>query len=161
MSRMSLLFAHKISTVRLTEHWHVSKDGDPVGMELYLRHYSAAKRPKGSTLQQFVGPGEKLVLLTTDGNAIFVWRKFIDDAIPKQEGVNCAVFRNEGRFLSSDLILEAERVAHCRWPGERMYTYVKPDAILSSNPGYCFLKAGWRKCGKTKGGLQILEKVAS
>lgn len=156
---MSLLFAHKICTVRMTEHWHLSKDGDPVGMELYLRHYSAAKRSKNSNLQQAVGPGEKLVLLTEQGDAIFAWRKFIDDAIPKQEGVNCAIFRNESQLLSSMLILEAERVAQCRWRGERMYTYVNPGAIRSTNPGACFLAAGWQKCGRTKGGLQILEKV--
>lgn len=156
---MSLLFAHKICTVRMTEHWHLSKDGDPVGMELYLRHYSAAKRPKDSTLRQFVGPGEHVVLLTEDGCALFVWRKAILDTIPKQEGVNCAVFRNESPLLSSMLILEAERVAWCRWPGERLFTFVNPAAIRSTNPGACFLAAGWRKCGRTKGGLQILEKV--
>jgi hypothetical protein len=31
--------------------------------------------------------------------------------------VNCAVFRNEGPVLSSDLILEAEELAWGRWPG--------------------------------------------
>lgn len=110
-------------------------------------------------MQQFVGPGEKLVLLTENGDALFVWRKAIIDCIPKQEGVNCAVFRNESQMLSSMLILEAERVAHCRWPGDRLFTFVAADKIRSSNPGCCFLKAGWRKCGKTKGGLQILEKI--
>jgi len=35
-------------------------------------------------------------------------------------------------------------------PDERLYTFVNPRKIRSSNPGYCFLKAGWRKCGITK-----------
>jgi len=47
-----------------------------------------------------------------------------------------------------------------KWPGERLYTYVNSHKIRSTNPGYCFLRAGWRKCGMTKGGLIILEKLA-
>jgi hypothetical protein len=98
-----------------------------------------------------------MVLLTTDGRALFVWRKFRSD--DGQEGINCAIFRNEGPKLSSGLILEAEPLAWRRWPGERLYTYVNPKKVKSTNPGYCFLMAGWRKCGKTKGGLIILEKL--
>jgi len=37
----------------------------------------------------FVGPGEKLVLRTWECDAIWVWRKFIDDS--GQEGINCAI----------------------------------------------------------------------
>ena len=33
-----------------------------------------------------------------------------------------------------------------------LYTYVAPSRIRSSNPGYCFLKAGWLRSGMTKGG---------
>jgi hypothetical protein len=43
-----------------------------------------------------------------------------------------------------------------RWPDQRLYTYVNPVKV-SANPGYCFKQAGWRFCGKTKGGLHILE----
>jgi hypothetical protein len=105
----------------------------------------------------FVGPGEKMLLMTTDGRALFVWRKFISG--DGQQGVNCAVFRNESDVLSSELILEAEQLAWNRWPGERLYTYVNAKAIQSSNPGFCFLKAGWKRCGITKvNKLVILEK---
>ena len=90
---------------------------------------------------------------------MFVWRKFIDDAEPKQEGVNCAVFRNEGRLLSSLLIRQADAIADRVWPGERHYTYVDPKAVRSTNPGFCFVAAGWRRCGMTKGGLLIFERV--
>ena len=34
-----------------------------------------------------------------------------------------------------------------------------PQAVAGRNPGYCFQKAGWRRCGVTKGGLLIFEKV--
>jgi hypothetical protein len=33
--------------------------------------------------------------------------------------------------------------------------------VRSANPGYCFLKAGWRQCGWTQGGKLILERSAS
>jgi hypothetical protein len=98
------------------------------------------------------------VLLTNDNKALFVWRDFIND--DGNEGINCAVFRNEGPRLSSDLLLEAERIAWQRWPGRRLYTYVSAAAVQSHNPGYCFKKAGWRTCGVTKKKkLLILEKL--
>jgi len=106
-----------------------------------------------------------MTLLTVDGRALFAWRNGIDDCIPPQLGVNCAVFRNEGDFLSSMLIKEAEELAWRKWPNERLYTYVNGQKIRSHHPGYCFIKAGWDyqrdECGKpvlTKGGLYILEK---
>ena len=81
-------------------------------------------------------------------DALFVWRKFI--SADGQQGVNCSVFRNESPIQSSLLIREACDFAWRRWPGERLYTYVKAEAVKSINPGYCFIKAGWRKCGITK-----------
>lgn len=138
-------------------YWYAIADGDPRGRALYQRHYSARHYRDGRKPALFVGPGEKMVLLTTDGRALFVWRKFIDAS--GQTGVNCAVFRNESDVLSSTLILEAEQLAWVRWPGERLYTYVNPRAVKSANPGYCYKRAGWRTCGMTKGGLVILEKL--
>jgi len=126
----------RVSTVRITDRWRICKDGDPRGLILYERHYSAHRYADRRERRLFVGPGEKIVLLTDHADALFVWRKFRDDS--GQVGVNCAVFRNESPHLSIELILEAERVAHCRWPGERLYTYVNPKEVLSRNPGYCF-----------------------
>ena len=105
----------------------------------------------------FVGPGEKLVLRTWECDAIWVWRKFIDDS--GQDGINCAIFRNESNHRSSDLVRQADRIAdHC-WPGERHYTYVDAEKITSVNPGFCFKAAGWRTCGRTKSGKVVLERV--
>lgn len=90
---------------------------------------------------------------------------FVDPAMEESEpdeiqyGICCAIFRNESPILSSTLILEAEQHAWARWPGQRLYTYVNGAAIRSTNPGYCYLKAGWSKCGATKSGLVILEKL--
>lgn len=99
-----------------------------------------------------------MVLLTEDADALFVWRKF--RSMDGQGGVNCAIFRNESQHLSSILILDAEQLAWRRWPAERLYTYVKAEAIQSINPGYCFKRSGWRTCGITKvNKLVILEKL--
>lgn len=136
-------------------HWEEYRDGNSAALELYERHYSARRYADGRTRDLFVGPGEKTVLLTRDHTALFAWRKFRDDS--GQQGVCCAVFRNEGPILSSELIREAMAIAWQRWPGERLYTYVDPDEVASTNPGYCFQQAGWTKAGRTKGGLVILE----
>ena len=145
-------------------HWLPVKDGDQRASALYRRHYSCYqyadnRRANHANRNRFliVGPGEKMVLMTVGCDALFVWRKFIDKS--GQEGVNCAVFRNESDILSSTLILEAETHAWARWPGARLYTYVNGGAVQSVNPGYCFKMAGWKTCGTTKAkGLVILEK---
>ena len=143
--------------------WTVTRDGDAKALALYERHYSARRYRDGRVRRLFVGPGEKLVLVTDDGLAAFAWRKFQSDN--NQDGVNCAFFRNEGPHLSSALIREAVEHARARWPGARFYTYVAPEALRSRNPGCCFKRAGWRRCGLTKGGhgrrkQLILECVA-
>lgn len=128
-------------------------------LALYERHYSARHYRDGRERRLFVGPGEKIVLRTEEPQALFVWRKFISADACGQEGVNCAVFRNEGPHLSSLLIRQADAIAdHC-WPGVRHYTYVHPGRIKSANPGACFRRAGWRRCGVTKGGLLIFERT--
>lgn len=105
-----------------------------------------------------LGPGETILLRTAAGDAVFGWRKFIDDS--GQLGVNCAVFRNEGPTPSSLLVRQAVAVADHVWPRRRLYTYVSPKDVRSANSGYCFLAAGFRRCGFTKGGLLILERPA-
>jgi len=142
----------------ISGNWQQVKDGNPIALEMYERHYSAYHYADGRIRKLFCGPGYKLVLLAMDNKALFVWRKFIDGS--GQKGINCAVFRNEGTVLSSLLIKEAVEICRKKWPKERLYTYVNKEKIRSTNPGYCFIKAGWRKCGITKGGLIILELEA-
>jgi len=138
--------------------WWITKDADATCREMYERHYSGGKSLKcrlRRNTKKFIGPGEYICLRTWEGNAFFVWRRFIDGS--GQQGVNCAIFRNESRHRSSDLIRQADAVADFCWPGLRHYTYVNARRIRSSNPGFCFKAAGWRDCGRTKGGLVILE----
>ena len=136
--------------------WFVTKDGDRTVLALYERHYSAYQYKDGRKRSQFVGPGEHVVLRSRDGDAGFVWRRFIDKS--GQRGVNCAFFRNEGPILSSVLVRQADAIADLCWPGRGHYTYVNPQAVRSANPGYCFLRAGWKRSGHTQGGLLVLRR---
>lgn len=135
------------------------RDGDDRARALYLRHYSARHYQDGRQRSPFfVGPGEKLVLLTITCDALFVWRHSLILGKDGQEGVSCSIFRNEGPILSSALIQEADEWAWERWPGLRHYTYVADGKIRSMNPGCCFRKAGWNVCGRNATGkLTILE----
>jgi hypothetical protein len=139
-------------------YWWLTKDGDRTVLQMYERHYSAYRYKDGRKRGQFVGPGEKVVLRTLEGDACFAWRNFIDDS--GQDGINCAIFRNESPLQSSLLIRQADAIADFIWPDRRHYTYVNPQAVRSRNPGFCFIKAGWKRCGRTKGGLLILERIA-
>ena len=138
--------------------WIGIKDGDRRALDLYLRHYSAVHYRDGRVRSRFVGPGERVVLLTLDCKALLVWRRCI--TLDAQQGIYCSIFRNEGPFLASYLLESGEVFARRRWPDEtRLFTYVSPGRIRSTNPGYCFLMAGWRRCWRSKGGLVILEKA--
>lgn len=149
-------------------YWLPSTDGDERAFALMSRHYSFQKyadgrrnNPSNRNRNLFVGPGEKMVLLTLHCDALFVWRRFRSkDPTASDEDVNCAVFRNESKVKASTLIRDAEILAWERWPGARLYTYVDADKILSPIPGYCFKRAGWKVSGTTiSKGLVILEKL--
>lgn len=100
----------------MTPLWWLTKDGDVDCLSFYERHYSSRRYRHGRRLAQFVGPGEPIVLRSDPCGpvaALFVWRKFKDDCIDErtgqpQDGVNCAVFRNEGPARSSELIRQAD-----------------------------------------------------
>jgi len=124
---------------------------------MYERHYSCRSYADSRSVKLFCGPGEKIILTTPKRSALFVWRKFIDAS--RQQGINCAVFRNESDILASDLIREADAVADFVCPGERHYTFVRGEAVKSRNPGWCFICAGWQRYGYTKAGLHILERL--
>lgn len=126
-------------------HWLPANRCDPRAIALYFRHYSSRKggRKPSTYTHGFVGQGEDMTLLTERCDALFAWVRQTVPRMDGQVGVNCTVFRNESPILSSLLIEEAVQLAWLRWPGARLFTYVNPSAIRSSNPGYCFLRAGF------------------
>lgn len=141
--------------------WMHMRDGDASCRAIFDRHYSRYIYADGRKPKLFVGPGEKLVLMQADGQAICVWRKHISR--DNQQGVNCAIYRNESIRKASEMLKDAMAEAWRRWPGQRLYTYVDPrkvqPTIERSRPvwGFCFYKAGWSFCGLTGRGLHILE----
>lgn len=141
--------------------WMEMRDGDESCRAIFDRHYSRYVYVDGRKPKLFVGPGFKRVFMLADGRGLFVWRKFTDDS--GQQGVNCAVFRNESAAVASALIREAVALVRREWPTERLYTYVDPRKVrpvmVRGVPvfGWCFLKAGWSFAGVTKGGLFIWE----
>lgn len=133
--------------------WQESWRADPLGAALADRHYSRQK--PGS--RQFVPPGRCVVLRTEAADAVWTtswpFAEYVKHAWPGA-WVN-SLFRNESGHLTSDLIREA--VAATRWywpdiPALGMVTMVDPSKVRSTNPGYCYECAGFRKVGKTKSG---------
>lgn len=141
--------------------WGPSHRFDPAGASLADRHYN--RRKVGSP--QFVPPGRCFVLVTECKRAVWVtswpFAEYVRHAWPGA-WVN-SIFRNEGAGLSSDLIRKA--VAHTRshWPEVPelgLISFVKADAVKAKlDPGYCFLKAGFKNVGHTKGGLVALQML--
>ena len=140
--------------------WLPVSDHDPGLRQLADRHYS--RKTPGA--KKYVGPGEYLALITPDGKAGFIWRKTKPELrADGQEGIECTLFRNEAPelYLSSELILQAEKLALVKWPDDtRFFTYVDPRKVRSSYPGYTFIRAGYKRIGTNKSGrLIILAKV--
>lgn len=136
--------------------WLVTHKQDKDCARLADGHYS--RRTIGSP--QFMPPGETLVLVTPERDAVFGWwRPHPRSGIVAMNGLDgwtCSIFRNTGSSLSSKLVLAAEAelvraeregitAAPCGPSG--MLTYVWPRKILSSNPGWCFQVAGWSRAG--------------
>jgi len=146
--------------------WRVSHRFDPVAKTLADRHYNR----RNADSAQFVPPGRCLVLLSLCNRAFWVtsWPdpRFVKHAWPG--AWVCSAFRNEGAGLSSELISDA--VAATRWHRQRenswqawqepslgMITFVDSSKVRSVNPGCCYIKAGFKRCGYTKGGLVALQ----
>jgi len=74
-----------------------------------------------------------------------------------------SLFRNEGSYLSSDLITWA--VAHTRaeWPAVPPLGFISfVDAGKTEGkevPGWCYRRAGWSHVGFTKSGLWAFQQL--
>jgi hypothetical protein len=142
-------------------NWHSSWRADPRARVIADRHYN--RQSVGAT--QFVPPGRCLVLLTPDADALWItsW-PFAEYVKHAWAGawMNSA-FRNENRrrYLSSTLIREAVAATRYKWPDVPalgMISFVDPAEVRSKrDPGYCFLMAGFKLVGTTKGGLLVFQ----
>jgi hypothetical protein len=139
--------------------WLLSHRFDTAALPLADRHYN--RRKVGSP--QFVPPGRCLVLRSVCGRALWVtswpFAEYVRHAWPGA-WVN-SLFRSEGAGIASSLILEAVAVTRSIWqpPELGMITFVDPKHVPpvirrgQAVYGYCYLKAGFRHVGFTKGGL--------
>lgn len=135
-------------------------DGDAGARALVNRHYSRRWRGKVGA-DRFIGPGRKLVLMGVDGDWLYIFRQSLL-RLDGQTGVECLLFRNEGNLTSSDIILLADAAWDRIHGPTRKYTYVNPKLVKSTNPGYCFLKAGYKRHpGRSTRGLILLSKEAA
>ncbi len=141
-------------------NWRRTGRADPAMAKLADKHYS--RQTVGSP--QFSPPGQVITLIVPEfwpykAAAGWVWHRPHPDVEAKRmDGFdgwhNCCFFRNESDLLSSELIQEAIGWADEEWgvPKFGYDTYVWPEKIQSSNPGYCYQKAGWTKAGWSKDG---------
>jgi hypothetical protein len=162
-----------------TTEWLLSSSSDPRALTVVDEtlanigpHYS--RRTPGS--RTFTGCGQEIVLVTSCGRA--VWAA-VRQRTPAARNTGASrgrtaqtastpyvfrnmMFRNLGAGLSSTLIRAAVDATYRHWlarygelPSEHLRTEVKIDAIRSTNPGFCYLMAGWER-GVVKRGKLFL-----
>jgi hypothetical protein len=143
----------------VTEYWQRVGKFDPRTANLADRHYN--RRKVGSP--QFMPPGQTLILLSHDEQAVFGWwRPHPASGIPSINGLDgwtCTIFRNESPVLSSLLILDAEQALYATGTDigpDGLLTYVWDSRVRSSNPGSCFKHAGWSVKGRSADGRKTL-----
>ncbi len=111
------------------------------------RHYS--REVVGSP--QVGGPGRLLVFVTPNERAVWITKQHTNTTTSARAtadgflGYRCAMFRNEGGGLASNLIRAAVTLTEDLWgfSPHGWMTYVDQSRIASRNPGYCFKRAGW------------------
>lgn len=139
--------------------WQRSHRFDPAARVLADRHYSRQK--PGSP--QFMPAGSCRVLIAGNGKAVFGL------SFPKAEYVKhawagawvCSIFRNEDAGpLASQMIRDALAIMQTEYalPALGCITFVDPKHVPGvlvrgeRVKGFCFMKAGFRAVGETKGG---------
>jgi hypothetical protein len=139
--------------------WHLSHRADPDVVPLADRHYNRQK--VGSP--QFAPPGRCMVLKTAELDAFWItsW-PFAEYVKHAWAGAwVCSAFRNESAHLSSTMIrdaLAATRAFYGDAPPLGMVTFVDTAKTRRKrDPGRCYLRAGFKPCGHTKGGLVALQ----
>lgn len=148
---------------------------DPAVARLADGHYSRQK--PGS--DQFSPPGRKLVLKTAevDPETGLPWAAWVTSwPFPqyvnrewKTAWLNALFVRRGGAHLASALIRWGVAHTRAKWPEvppDGFITMVDPAKIAAKTghyrtrgTGWCYLKAGWRHVGFTKGGLWVFQQL--
>jgi hypothetical protein len=141
--------------------WQISDRADPSVVPFADRHYN--RQHIGAP--QYAPPGRCLVLKRPDAFWITSW-PFAEYVRHDWPGAwVCSAFRNEGDTLASALIQSAVAATIWRWPNIPplgMITFVDAGKVRHKrDPGRCFLRAGFKCVGTTKGGLVALQLLPS
>lgn len=141
--------------------WRLSWRADPAVAALADRHYS--RKTVGAA--QFAPPGPILVLRSADRTAAWIslWPK-AEFVLHEWGGAWMnTLFRNEGDGLSSDMIEHAVAHTRAQWPDVPdlgMVTLIDAAKVRHKrDPGRCYIRAGFRRAGFTKGGLHVLQML--
>lgn len=134
---------------------------DPVARVVADRHYN--RQSIGA--ENFTPPGRCVVFRTVCDRAVWAtsW-PYAQYVMHRWAGawVN-SLFRNEGAGLSSELIREAVAATISKWPSPPelgMVSFVDASKVRHKrDPGRCYIKAGFRYVGKTKGGLLAFQML--
>lgn len=152
--------------------WRLSSSSDRAALDVvdgvgrfagHGPHYS--RRTPGS--KTFTGVGREVVLVHESGAAVWacVYQKTpsargaggsrgrAGEADPRARFIwRNMLFRNLGAGLSSALITSATEETYRQWvarygelPRERLRTEIGVAHVRSSNPGFCYLAAGWQR----------------
>jgi hypothetical protein len=141
--------------------WRTSYRADPHSRVIADRHYN--RQTVGAA--NFTPPGRCYVLRTVCGRALWVtsW-PFAEYVMHEWPGawIN-STFRNEGAGLASELIREAISATLAHWPAAPnigMVTFVDASKVRHKrDPGRCYLRAGFKRAGFTKGGLHVFQML--
>lgn len=171
----------------MMSRWRLSTSGDRAALAVvdglgrfaeHGPHYS--RRSPGS--KTFTGIGQEIVLITRCGRAVWSCvrqrvpqpvgsgssRGRVGESVPTRYIFRNNVFRNLGAGLSSELIREAVERTYTFWrwehgelPTERLRTEIDTRFVKSTNPGYCYLCAGWERERFARGKLYLLAPLVS
>ena len=131
-------------------HWFEVSKANRQARRMADRHYSYWRHHNRPMSNEVGPPGQKIILLTENGDAVWGSHRPHPDAnIERADGLSgmfCFIYRNEGYPVSSSvLIREAVGLTAARWGVDTFWTYVATDQIASEIPGYCFRRAGFRR----------------
>lgn len=142
--------------------WTIANRCSPRARELADRHYN--RQSIGA--DNFVPPGRCLVLAREGAFWVTSW-PFAEYTKHEWAGAwVCSAFRRESGPLASDLIRSA--VAATRWKygdgpePHGMISFVDRSKVKGKrDPGFCYLRAGFKVIGESKGGLLCLGMLPS
>jgi hypothetical protein len=136
--------------------WSLSDRADPKARPIADRHYNRQK-PRSP---QFVPPGRCIVLLTDVALWVTSW-PFSQYVKHQWAGawIN-SCFRRESGPLASYLIRDAVAVTCSIWspPELGIVTFIDTEKVRHKRDfGRCYIRAGFKPVGYTKGGLLALQ----